>query len=124
MLPFLLILGLFLFFTVVGQAVLAGLKVRFGVLWSWLLSPTLGMGMTERQGGTDVRANITRAAGRGDHVEITGHKWFMSAPMCLLFITSYAPPYAFLVITVIRGTVASLKANNNFAPFVMMAFHS
>ncbi|MCA0302337.1 MAG: acyl-CoA dehydrogenase family protein [Proteobacteria bacterium] len=47
---------------------------------------TLGMGMTERQGGTDVRANITRAAGRGDHVEITGHKWFMSAPMCDAFL--------------------------------------
>jgi putative acyl-CoA dehydrogenase len=47
---------------------------------------TLGMGMTERQGGTDVRANITRAAVRGDHVEITGHKWFMSAPMCDAFL--------------------------------------
>ena len=46
MLPFLLILGIFLFFALIGQAVLAGLKVRFGVLWSWLLSPTLGMGMT------------------------------------------------------------------------------
>ena len=47
---------------------------------------TLGMGMTERQGGTDVRANITRAAPHGDHVEITGHKWFMSAPMCDAFL--------------------------------------
>lgn len=46
----------------------------------------LGMGMTERQGGTDVRANITRAEARGDHVEITGHKWFMSAPMCDAFL--------------------------------------
>src|SRR4029450_13386748 len=43
---------------------------------------TLGMGMTERQGGTDVRANITQAVKAGDHVEISGHKWFMSAPMC------------------------------------------
>jgi putative acyl-CoA dehydrogenase len=43
---------------------------------------TLGMGMTERQGGTDVRANISHAVEHGDHVEITGHKWFMSAPMC------------------------------------------
>ncbi|HZY11219.1 MAG TPA: acyl-CoA dehydrogenase family protein [Beijerinckiaceae bacterium] len=49
-------------------------------------SVTLGMGMTERQGGTDVRANITRAASQGDHVEITGHKWFMSAPMCDAFL--------------------------------------
>lgn len=47
---------------------------------------TLGMGMTERQGGTDVRANITSATPRGDHVEITGHKWFMSAPMCDAFL--------------------------------------
>ncbi len=47
---------------------------------------TLGMGMTERQGGTDVRANITHAEAAGDHVEITGHKWFMSAPMCDAFL--------------------------------------
>ncbi len=46
MLSFLLILGIFTFFTVVGQAVLSGLKVRFGVLWSWFLAPTLGMGIT------------------------------------------------------------------------------
>jgi putative acyl-CoA dehydrogenase len=49
-------------------------------------SVTLGMGMTERQGGTDVRANITRAMAQGDHFEITGHKWFMSAPMCDAFL--------------------------------------
>ncbi|MBX9946195.1 MAG: acyl-CoA dehydrogenase family protein [Reyranella sp.] len=47
---------------------------------------TLGMGMTERQGGTDVRANITQAVAKGDHVEVTGHKWFMSAPMCDAFL--------------------------------------
>ncbi|MBN9486755.1 MAG: acyl-CoA dehydrogenase family protein [Alphaproteobacteria bacterium] len=47
---------------------------------------TLGMGMTERQGGTDVRANITLAKTAGDHVEISGHKWFMSAPMCDAFL--------------------------------------
>ncbi len=47
---------------------------------------TLGMGMTERQGGTDVRANITQASPHGDHVEISGHKWFMSAPMCDAFL--------------------------------------
>jgi len=47
---------------------------------------TLGMGMTERQGGTDVRANITNAVASGDHVEISGHKWFMSAPMCDAFL--------------------------------------
>jgi len=47
---------------------------------------TIGMGMTERQGGTDVRANISYAVNQGDHVEITGHKWFMSAPMCDAFL--------------------------------------
>lgn len=47
---------------------------------------TLGMGMTEKQGGTDVRANITRAARDGDSYRITGHKWFMSAPMCDAFL--------------------------------------
>ena len=47
---------------------------------------TLGMGMTERQGGTDVRANMTEATPHGDHVEISGHKWFMSAPMCDAFL--------------------------------------
>src|SRR5258708_8425111 len=55
---------------------------------------TLGMGMTERQGGTDVRANITQAASAGDHVEITGHKWFMSAPMCDAFLVLAQAPGA------------------------------
>src|SRR5438067_5097036 len=47
---------------------------------------TLGMGMTEKQGGTDVRANMTRAVREGDGYRITGHKWFMSAPMCDAFL--------------------------------------
>ena len=47
---------------------------------------TLGMGMTERQGGTDVRANTTRAERTGDSYRLTGHKWFMSAPMCDAFL--------------------------------------
>jgi putative acyl-CoA dehydrogenase len=47
---------------------------------------TLGMGMTEKQGGTDVRANMTRATRDGDAHRITGHKWFMSAPMCDAFL--------------------------------------
>ncbi|HWH57742.1 MAG TPA: hypothetical protein VN682_08935, partial [Terriglobales bacterium] len=44
----------------------------------------LGMGMTEKQGGSDVRANTTRAVPIGSSREylITGHKWFCSAPMC------------------------------------------
>src|SRR5258708_2071470 len=43
----------------------------------------IGMGMTEKQGGSDVRANTTRAvrSADGSH-RITGHKWFFSAPQC------------------------------------------
>jgi len=48
---------------------------------------TLGMGMTERQGGTDVRANTTRAEPFGDGVyRVTGQKWFLSAPMSDAFL--------------------------------------
>ncbi|CCD94426.1 isovaleryl CoA dehydrogenase (adaptive response to DNA-methylation damage) [Bradyrhizobium sp. ORS 375] len=47
---------------------------------------TLGMGMTEKQGGTDVRANMTTAERTSDGYRITGHKWFMSAPMCDAFL--------------------------------------
>jgi putative acyl-CoA dehydrogenase len=48
---------------------------------------TIGMGMTEKQGGTDVRANTTTArpaaaAGPGREYILVGHKWFLSAPMC------------------------------------------
>ena len=43
---------------------------------------TMGMGMTEKQGGSDVRANTTRAVAQADGShEIVGHKWFFSAPM-------------------------------------------
>lgn len=46
-------------------------------------SALVGMGMTEKQGGSDVRTNTTRAAKAGDEEwRITGHKWFLSAPMC------------------------------------------
>lgn len=53
---------------------------------------TLGMAMTEKQGGTDVRANTTRAwpvgqRGSGQAYELLGHKWFCSAPMCDGFLT-------------------------------------
>jgi putative acyl-CoA dehydrogenase len=55
-------------------------------------SLTIGMAMTEKQGGTDVRANTTKAlalgkAGAGEAYEIIGHKWFCSAPMCDAFLT-------------------------------------
>jgi putative acyl-CoA dehydrogenase len=44
---------------------------------------TVGMGMTEKQGGSDVRSNRTRAEPAGDGmVALSGHKWFWSAPMC------------------------------------------
>src|SRR6202035_2674277 len=54
--------------------------------WPTKRGMTLGMGMTEKQGGTDVRTNTTRAERRGDTYRITGHKWFMSAPMCDAFL--------------------------------------
>jgi putative acyl-CoA dehydrogenase len=44
------------------------------------------MGMTEKQGGTDVRANVTTATPTGDFYTIVGHKWFLSAPMCDAFL--------------------------------------
>jgi putative acyl-CoA dehydrogenase len=52
---------------------------------------TFGMAMTERQGGTDVRANITVAepvgtGGPGQEYALTGHKWFCSAPMSDAFL--------------------------------------
>src|SRR5581483_312515 len=53
---------------------------------------TLGMGMTEKQGGTDVRANTTRAIPGSDGYTITGHKWFMSAPMCDAFLVLAQAP--------------------------------
>jgi putative acyl-CoA dehydrogenase len=51
-----------------------------------------GMAMTEKQGGSDVRANTTRAVPAGDHYAITGHKWFCSAPMCDLFLVLAQTP--------------------------------
>lgn len=54
-------------------------------------SVTIGMGMTEKQGGTDVRANTTQAraagaGGPGGEYILVGHKWFLSAPMCDAFL--------------------------------------
>jgi len=54
--------------------------------WPTKRGMTLGMGMTEKQGGTDVRTNTTRAERDGETYRITGHKWFMSAPMCDAFL--------------------------------------
>ena len=51
----------------------------------------MGMGMTEKQGGSDVRTNTTHAmaegpTGPGKPYRLTGHKWFFSAPMCDAFL--------------------------------------
>ncbi|CAD6544961.1 Putative acyl-CoA dehydrogenase AidB [Paraburkholderia kirstenboschensis] len=51
------------------------------------ISAMIGMGMTEKQGGSDVRSNQTQAraiaaGGRGGAYELVGHKWFFSAPQC------------------------------------------
>jgi putative acyl-CoA dehydrogenase len=53
-----------------------------------------GMSMTEKQGGSDVRAATTRAVPEGDagHYRLTGHKWFTSAPMNDLFLTLAQAP--------------------------------
>jgi len=55
-------------------------------------SAQMGMAMTEKQGGSDVRANTTiarplGAGGPGEAYELTGHKWFCSAPMSDAFLT-------------------------------------
>ena len=56
-----------------------------------------GMAMTEKQGGSDVRANTTTArplngGGPGGEYELAGHKWFMSAPMCDVFLVLAQAP--------------------------------
>ncbi|MBK8119982.1 MAG: isovaleryl-CoA dehydrogenase [Sulfuritalea sp.] len=53
----------------------------------------IGMGITEKQGGSDVRANMTRAEPAGDGIwRLTGHKWFLSAPMCDAFLVTAQSP--------------------------------
>lgn len=60
-------------------------------------SLTIGMGMTEKQGGSDVRANSTQAYPLGEvsgsqAYELVGHKWFTSAPMCDAYLMlAYSP---------------------------------
>ncbi|MFZ5550822.1 MAG: isovaleryl-CoA dehydrogenase [Pseudomonadota bacterium] len=59
---------------------------------------TIGMAMTEKQGGSDVRANTTRAypleaaGGPGAAYELVGHKYFVSAPMCDAFLVLAQAP--------------------------------
>lgn len=59
--------------------------------WPSKRSITIGMGLTEKQGGTDVRANTSSATpvrhgGPGQEYVLVGHKWFLSAPMCDAFL--------------------------------------
>jgi putative acyl-CoA dehydrogenase len=58
---------------------------------------TMGMGMTEKQGGSDVRANTTQASFAGEDAwgkryTLVGHKWFFSAPMCDAFLVLAQTP--------------------------------
>ncbi len=54
---------------------------------------TAGMSMTEKQGGSDVRAGTTQASPNGDGTySLTGHKWFTSAPMCDMFLVLAQAP--------------------------------
>ena len=63
-----------------------------------------GMAMTERQGGSDVRANITRAEPAGDGVyELYGHKWFCSYPPCDVFLVLAQAPEGLSCFLVQRG---------------------
>jgi putative acyl-CoA dehydrogenase len=63
-----------------------------------------GMAMTERQGGSDVRANITRADPLGDGVyELHGHKWFCSYPPCDIFLVLAQAPRGLSCFLVERG---------------------
>ena len=81
-------------------------------------SVTFGMGMTEKQGGTDVRANTTRgvpaaAAGPGGEYILTGHKWFLSAPMSDAFLVLAQAPKGLSCFLLPRflpdGTVNALR---------------
>ena len=79
---------------------------------------TFGMGMTEKQGGTDVRSNMTHAeavdgGGAGGEYVITGHKWFFSAPMCDAFLVLAQAPGGIACFLVPRhlpdGTVNAIQ---------------
>ncbi len=66
--------------------------------WHQKAGLTMGMGMTEKQGGSDVRANTTEATpdgadGWGQRFRVTGHKWFFSAPMCDAFLILAQSPH-------------------------------
>src|SRR5215218_6747976 len=63
-----------------------------------------GMAMTEKQGGSDVRAGTTRAEPVGDgRYELTGHKWFCSYPVCDVFLVLAQAPGGLSCFVVERG---------------------
>jgi putative acyl-CoA dehydrogenase len=79
---------------------------------------TMGMGMTEKQGGSDVRANTTQATFEEDtpwgrRYSLVGHKWFFSAPMCDAFLVLAQAPAGlscfFLPRLLPDGTVNTLR---------------
>jgi putative acyl-CoA dehydrogenase len=75
---------------------------------------TLGMGMTEKQGGTDVRANTTQAVRNTEGLyTIAGHKWFLSAPMSDAFLVLAQAPGGLSLFLMPRflpdGTVNALQ---------------
>ncbi|GAA3797954.1 acyl-CoA dehydrogenase family protein [Sphaerisporangium flaviroseum] len=76
------------------EPLLASRNYDFGLRPAALKRGVLaGMAMTEKQGGSDVRANTTRAEPLGDGgYAITGHKWFNSAPMCDVFLVLAQAP--------------------------------
>jgi putative acyl-CoA dehydrogenase len=65
---------------------------------------TMGMAMTEKQGGSDLRANTTRAEPAGGAWRLTGHKWFCSAPMSDAFLTLAQAPGGLTCFLVPRWT--------------------
>ncbi|MBL4846169.1 MAG: acyl-CoA dehydrogenase family protein [Planctomycetes bacterium] len=74
---------------------------------------TLGMAMTEKQGGSDVRANSTQAESIGEGAYLLrGHKWFCSAPMCDAFLTLAQAPGGLTCFLVPRWRPDGTK--NNF----------
>ncbi|MDP3357036.1 MAG: isovaleryl-CoA dehydrogenase [Polaromonas sp.] len=87
-------------------------------LFSEKTGVTMGMGMTEKQGGSDVRANTTQALADGnDHwgqrFRLTGHKWFFSAPMCDAFLVLAQAPAGlscfFLPRVLPDGTLSAIR---------------
>jgi putative acyl-CoA dehydrogenase len=104
--------ALFLVWSQVGAGVMCPVSMTYAAIPALRESPELaaeweprltrpsysegalaGMAMTEKQGGSDVRANTTRAEPQSDGTyELTGHKWFCSYPSCDVFLTlAHAP---------------------------------